>query len=136
MKITKSIICVSVSGLPCWLSSKDLPVNAGDTGSVPRLRRSPGEGNGHQLQYSCLGNPNGVVGYSPWGHKRVRHSLATKQQQCYYFLLIDEEAGATIPIFFRCGIYIVQYTIHCEYVTSAPGYVRSADGHRSQTEIF
>ena len=31
--------------------------NAGDTGSIPELGRSPGEGNGSPLQYSCLGNP-------------------------------------------------------------------------------
>ena len=36
---------------------KNLPANAGDTGSVPGLGRSPGEGNGNPLQYSCLGNP-------------------------------------------------------------------------------
>ena len=32
------------------------PANAGDTGSIPGLGRSPGEGNGNPLQYSCLGN--------------------------------------------------------------------------------
>ena len=31
--------------------------NAGDPGSIPGLRRSPGEGNGNPLQYSCLENP-------------------------------------------------------------------------------
>ena len=31
--------------------------DAGDLGSVPGLRRSPGEGNGNPLQYSCLENP-------------------------------------------------------------------------------
>ena len=31
--------------------------NAGDPGSIPRLGRSPGEGNGNPLQYSCLENP-------------------------------------------------------------------------------
>ena len=31
--------------------------NAGDPGSIPGLGRSPGEGNGNPLQYSCLGNP-------------------------------------------------------------------------------
>ena len=39
---------------------KNLPTNAGDTGdevSIPGLGRSPGEGNGNPLQYSCLGNP-------------------------------------------------------------------------------
>jgi len=35
---------------------KNLPANAGDPGSIPWLRRSPGEGNGNPLQYSCLEN--------------------------------------------------------------------------------
>ena len=39
---------------------KNLPANAGDTGdmgSIPASGRSPGEGNGNPLQYSCLENP-------------------------------------------------------------------------------
>ena len=35
---------------------KNLPANAGDPGSIHGLGRSPGEGNGNQLQYSCLEN--------------------------------------------------------------------------------
>ena len=31
--------------------------NTGDPGSIPGSRRSPGEGNGNPLQYSCLENP-------------------------------------------------------------------------------
>ena len=31
--------------------------NAGDLGSIPESGRSPGEGNGNPLQYSCLENP-------------------------------------------------------------------------------
>ena len=31
--------------------------NAGDPGSIPEWGRSPEEGNGSSLQYSCLGNP-------------------------------------------------------------------------------
>ena len=31
--------------------------NVGDQGSIPGLGRSPGEGNGNPLQYSCLENP-------------------------------------------------------------------------------
>ena len=31
--------------------------NAGDLGSITEFGRSPGEGNGHPLQYSCLENP-------------------------------------------------------------------------------
>ena len=36
---------------------KESACNAGDTGSIPELGRSPGEGNGYPLQYSCLENP-------------------------------------------------------------------------------
>ena len=33
------------------------PANTGVTSSIPGLGRSPGEGNGNPLQYSCLENP-------------------------------------------------------------------------------
>ena len=35
---------------------KESACNAGETNSIPRLGRSPGEGNGNPLQYSCLDN--------------------------------------------------------------------------------
>ena len=53
---------------------KDPPAKAGGAGSIPGSGRSPGEGNGNPLQYSCLENPHGqrsLVGYSPWGHKEL-----------------------------------------------------------------
>ena len=43
-----------------WLNSKEFAWNAGvigDVGSIPVLGRSPAEGNGNPLQYSCLENP-------------------------------------------------------------------------------
>ena len=36
---------------------KKPPANVGDVGSIPGSGRSPKEGNGNPLQYSCLGNP-------------------------------------------------------------------------------
>ena len=36
---------------------KNLLANAGDAGLIPGSGRSPGEGNGNPLRYSCLGNP-------------------------------------------------------------------------------
>ena len=57
------------------LMEKNLPANAGDTGSLPRSGRSPGVGNGNPLQYFSLVNAmdRGVwwvtMGYRP----RVRH---------------------------------------------------------------
>ena len=35
---------------------ENLPANTGDAGLIPGLGRSPGEGNGNPLQYSCLEN--------------------------------------------------------------------------------
>ena len=59
------------------------PANAGDVrdeGSVPGSGRSPGEGNGCQLQYSCLENPTdrGAWQATVHGVARVGHDLATK----------------------------------------------------------
>ena len=45
------------TGFPGGSAIKNLPANAGDTGLIPGLGRSPGEENGNPLQYSCLGNP-------------------------------------------------------------------------------
>ena len=44
-------------GLPWWLNYKQSACNAGDLGSIPGSGRSPREGNGYPLQYSCLENP-------------------------------------------------------------------------------
>ena len=52
--------------------SKESPCNVGNLGWIPGLGRSPGEGNGNPLQYSCLENPHGqmsLAGYSPRGCK-------------------------------------------------------------------
>ena len=42
--------------LPCGSAGKEYPCNAEDLGSIPGLGRSPGEGKGYPLQYSCLEN--------------------------------------------------------------------------------
>ena len=44
-------------GFPGGSEVKTSAPNAGDPGSIPELGRSPGEGNGNPLQYSCLENP-------------------------------------------------------------------------------
>ena len=44
-------------GFPGGSEGKESAFNEGDLGSIPELERSPGEGNGYSLQYSCLGNP-------------------------------------------------------------------------------
>ena len=44
-------------GFPGGSVVKNLPADAGDSGSIPGSGRYPGEGNGNPLQHSCLGNP-------------------------------------------------------------------------------
>ena len=69
----------------CWLSfpcssvGKESAHSAGDPGSIPGLGRSPGEGNGTPLQYSCLENPKdrGAGQVTVHGVARVGHDLVT-----------------------------------------------------------
>jgi len=57
-------------------SVKASAYNAGDTGSIPGLGRSPGEGNGNPLQYSCLENPMDREAWQAksMGSQRVRYN--------------------------------------------------------------
>ena len=59
---------------------KSSACNAGDPGLIPGSGRSPGEGNGNSLQYSCLENPmdRGAWQAKVHGIIRVGHDLATK----------------------------------------------------------
>ena len=54
----ESLVCQFGSGLgfPDSSVGKEPTCNAGDLGSIPVSGRSPGEGNGYPLQYSCLEN--------------------------------------------------------------------------------
>ena len=60
-------------GFPGSSDGKESAYNAGDPGLIPGWGRSPGEGNGYPLHYSCL--ENSITGgarladYSPWGSK-------------------------------------------------------------------
>ena len=48
--------CRQILGFPGGSDGKESACNAGDQGSIPGSRRSPGEGNGYPFQYSCLKN--------------------------------------------------------------------------------
>ena len=49
-------MCLYAMGLPGGSDGKASACNAEDLGSIPGSERSPGEGNGNPLQYSCLEN--------------------------------------------------------------------------------
>ena len=70
--MTNSVDLRKSLGFPGGSVVKKLPANAGDTGSISGLGKSPGEGNGNPFQYSYLENPHGqrsLEGYSSWGCK-------------------------------------------------------------------
>ena len=52
---------------------KESVYNAGDQSSIPGSGRSPEEGNGNPLQYSCLRNP---MDRGAWGHKECQARLS------------------------------------------------------------
>ena len=63
-------------GFPGGSEVKASASNAGNLGSIPGSRRSPGEGNGNPLQYSCLENP--IDGGAWWA---TVHGVAKSQTQ-------------------------------------------------------
>ena len=72
-------------GFPGGSDGKEFTCNTGNLGSIPVLGRSPGEGNGHSLQYSCLENLQGqrsLEGYSSWGHKELDMTEWLRTAQC------------------------------------------------------
>ena len=62
-------------GFPGESDGKESACKAGDPGSIPGWGRSPGEGNGYPLQYSCLENfmDRGTCQVTVYGSQRVRH---------------------------------------------------------------
>ena len=64
----------------CSSVSKESACNAGYLALIPGWERSPGEGNGNPLQYSCLENPmdRGALQAIVHGVPRVKHDLMTK----------------------------------------------------------
>ena len=69
-------------GFPSGSGCKESACNAGNPGSIPRLGRSPGEGNGNPFQYSGLGNPTdrGAWQVTVYGVAK-KLDIATEQQE-------------------------------------------------------
>ena len=86
--------------------AKNPLANAGDMSSVPESGRSPGEGHGNTLQYSCLQTSmDRRAWWAPvHGVARVGHGLTSKQQQCtlppslciYHFILTRMQLTAEV----------------------------------------
>ena len=75
-------------GFPDSSLVKNLPANAGGMVSIPGSGRSPGEGNGNPLQYSCLRNPMDRGAWWATVHGvTVRHNLANEHTIFEVFFL-------------------------------------------------
>ena len=66
-------------GFPGGSVVKNLPASAGNSGSIPRSGRSPGEGNGNPLQYSCMENPIDRGAWQATVHGVAKESDTTQQ---------------------------------------------------------
>ena len=73
--LVTSPVWKTLKGFPGGTDDKESAFNAGDPGSISGLGRSPGEGNGYPLQYSCLENSmdRGVWPATVHGVARARH---------------------------------------------------------------
>ena len=70
--VSELITVLKSESFPGGSDGKESACNVGDTGSIRGSERSPGEGNGNPLQYSCLENSiekRSLVSFSPRGHK-------------------------------------------------------------------
>ena len=106
-----SICHCLAEGFPGGSEVKVSACNAGDLGSIPGLGRSPGEGNGNPLQYSCLENP--MHGGAWWatlvhGVAKSRTLLSDFTHSLTQFHDLDTSSGgwgAEIPLIF-CLVFV------------------------------
>ena len=82
---------IALRGFPDSSAGKESACSAGDPSSIPGSGRSPGEGNGNPLQYSCLENPmdRGAWRATVHGVARVGHDLVTKPPPYLQVKLLD-----------------------------------------------
>ena len=72
-------------GFPDSSVVKNPPANSGHVGSIPRLGRYPGEGNGNPPQYPCLGNPMGRGAWQATVHGVAQGQTQLNRSTYYYY---------------------------------------------------
>ena len=75
------------------------PANAGDVGSIPGLGRSPGEGNGNPLQYSCLEHPMDRGAWWATVHGVAKSQTRLQQLSKHAWVLVEAS------VIFRCSLW-------------------------------
>ena len=84
------------ASIPCISDDKESACNAGELGSVPGSRRSPGEGTGYRLQYSCLENSTNRGAWRATVH-RVTESNTTEWLTLSFTVTMEQVTDSYIP---------------------------------------
>ena len=100
----------SSQGFPGGSVGKESACNVGDLGSIPGLGRSPGEGNGNPLQYSCLENP--MDGGAWWAtvhrSQKVGHDWETSFSLSAFFIVqLSHPSMTTGKQLINMGIFVL-----------------------------
>ena len=113
-------------GLPGWLSWREFAYNESVPHSIPGSGRSPGEGHGNPLQYSCLENPlvqKSLAGYSPWGCKESDTTKQLNTAQCNLsqkaseLTVLSECPGRGHGVLLAASSHVLSYTITIIHLT-------------------
>ena len=92
-----------VLGFPGGSEVKASASNVGDLGSIPGSGRSPGEGNGNPLQYSCLENPKDGGAWWATVHG-VAKSRTPLSNLTFTFTAMESQRGA--KLLYTCSVQI------------------------------
>ena len=97
-------------GLPCWLSGKESSCQRRICGFHPWIGKILWRRKWQPTPVFLPGKSHGqrsLAGYSPWGHKRVKHNLITNhQQQIFHCIYV-------INLFYQ---FLCWWTLHCFHV--------------------
>ena len=104
-------------GFPAGSVVKNLPANAGDHGFHTWVGKIPWRRKWQPTPVFLPGKSHGqrsLVGHSPWGHKRIGHSLVTKQQQQHKSLVYNIAYFQVYSrLFFRKMSIQILYLLDC-----------------------
>ena len=91
-------------GLSQWLSGRESACNAGDSGSIPGLGRSPRGRHGNQLQHSCLENPTDTGAWWAMEHTVAESWRTEHVRMIKWSIFIRVSSG--IALSFKVDLFI------------------------------